>query len=126
VQDFRRLEVWNKAHRLTLDIYQATRAFPKEETYGLTSQLKRAATSIPTNLAEGCGRSGDAELKRFADIAMGSASEVEYLLLLAVDLEILSRSVYLELNEHVIEVKRMLAAFIVQLRPSKAALVSAN
>ena len=126
MQDFRRLAVWTKAHRLTLDIYEAVARFPKDERYGLTSQLKRAAASIPTNLAEGCGRSGDAELKRFADIAMGSASEVEYLLLLAVDLGILERSVYLGLNERVVEIKRMLSAFIVQLRPSKAALVSAN
>lgn len=126
MQDFRRLEVWKKAHRLTLDVYRATRSFPKEEIYGLASQLKRAASSIATNLAEGCGRTGDAELKRFADIAMGSASEVEYLLLLAADLGILDKSLYTELNERVIEVKRMLSAFIVQLRPSKSAVVSAN
>jgi hypothetical protein len=78
VKGFRDLKVWEKAHQLTLQVYKATASFPKEEMFGLTSQIRRAAASIPANIAEGCGRSGDAELGRFLQIAMGSASELEY------------------------------------------------
>jgi len=78
VKAFRDLKVWEKAHQLTLQVYKATAPFPKEEMYGLTSQIRRAAASIPANIAEGCGRSSDAELGRFLQIAMGSASELEY------------------------------------------------
>jgi four helix bundle protein len=78
MKDFRELKVWQKAHQLTLAIYQNTNAFPREELYGLTSQLRRSSSSVAANLAEGCGRSGDAELARFCSIAMGSATELEY------------------------------------------------
>lgn len=87
MKDFRSLQVWEKAHRLALEIYKATQDFPREESYGLTSQLRRAAASIPTNIAEGCGRGSDRELAQFIQIAVGSASEVEYLLELSHDLE---------------------------------------
>jgi four helix bundle protein len=90
MRDFRNLQVWNKAHSLTLDVYKATGFFPKEELYSLTSQIRRSSASIPTNIAEGCGRSGDAELARFMSISMGSASELEYQLLLAHDLNYLN------------------------------------
>ena len=80
MRDFRDLKVWNKAHQLTLNVYQGSSQFPSEEKFGLTSQLRRAVSSIPTNIAEGCDHEGDAELKRFMQIAMGSASETEYLL----------------------------------------------
>ena len=116
MRDFRNLQVWNKAHSLTLDVYKATGSFPKEELYGLTSQLRRSSTSIPTNIAEGCGRSGDAELARFMTISMGSASEVEYQLLLAHDLGYLSQIIYSDLHDKVTEVKRMLAGFIKTLK----------
>jgi four helix bundle protein len=86
MRDFRNLQVWEKAHALALSVYKATVSFPKEELYGLTSQIRRSSTSIPTNIAEGCGRNGDAELARFMSIGMGSASELEYQLLLAHDL----------------------------------------
>jgi four helix bundle protein len=86
VRDFRELKVWERSHRLVQDLYDATGNFPREETYGLTAQLRRCSASIPANIAEGCGRSGDAELGRFMLIAMGSASELEYHLLLARDL----------------------------------------
>jgi four helix bundle protein len=115
MKGFRYLKVWEKAHKLTLQIYQMTSSFPKEELYGLTSQVRRAAASIPANIAEGCGRNGDAELGRFMQIAMGSASELEYHLLLARDLSFLSEEVYSRLNLEVIEVKRMLASFIQKL-----------
>jgi four helix bundle protein len=78
VKDYRTLEVWQRGHRLTLDVYALTRSFPEEERFGLTSQLRRACASIGANLAEGCGRDGDAELKRFVAIAHGSAGEAEY------------------------------------------------
>ncbi len=116
MKDFRNLQVWEKAHALTLDVYKATVSFPKEELYGLTSQIRRSSASIPTNIAEGCGRSGDAELARFMHISMGSASELEYQLLLAHDLNYLDDEIYTELHEKVIEVKRMLASFIKTLR----------
>ena len=82
VKDFHGLKVWQKAHQLTLAVYQITTTFPREELYGLTSQLRRCSSSIPANLAQGCGRNGDPEFARFCSIAMGSASELEYHLLI--------------------------------------------
>jgi four helix bundle protein len=99
-----------------LAIYKATEKFPKQELYALTSQIQRAAVSIPTNIAEGCGRDSDAELKRFFVIAMGSASEVEYLLLLARDLNYLSEEKHQTLTADLVEVRRMLNAFIQKLK----------
>jgi four helix bundle protein len=116
MQDFRNLLVWRKAHALTLDVYKTTRAFPKEEVYGITSQVRRAASSIPANIAEGCCRSGDGEFRRFLYYATGSASELEYHLLLAKDLDILDEQQYRSLNDQLSEVKRMLITFIKKLR----------
>ena len=96
---------------MTLEIYRATGPFPSEERYGLTSQLRRAAASIPTNIAEGCGRYGDRELARFIAIAGGSASEVEYLLMLSRDLNLLSQGAHRDLHSRVVEIKKMLTAF---------------
>ena len=112
MKDFRDLAVWQKAHALAVDTYRATDAFPKSELYGLTSQIRRAASSIPANIAEGYGRSGDAELARFLQIAMGSASELEYHVLLARDLELLGGVDYARLAPEVTEVKKMLAGLI--------------
>jgi len=94
LKDFRKLKVWEKSHDLTLVVYRATQAFPQHELYGLTSQIRRACASIPANIAEGCGRNGDPELARFLQIAMGSASELEYHLLLAHDLGLLNTVQY--------------------------------
>ena len=116
MQDFRDLKVWRKGHELTLDVYKVTGAFPKGELYGITSQLRRACSSIPANLAEGCGRGGDADFGRFVQIAMGSASETEYFLLLARDLNFISVSDYECLESKVTEVKRMLTSLIQTLR----------
>jgi four helix bundle protein len=116
MRDFKTLAVWQKAHRLTLDIYQSTEHFPKEELYGLTSQIRRACASIPMNIAEGCGRSGDPEFAHFLSIAMGSASELEYQLLLTRDLGLLNQSDYDQLEPALIEVKRMLNSFVQKLR----------
>jgi four helix bundle protein len=101
---------------LTLKLYRVTSAFPREEIYGLTSQLRRSSSSIPSNIAEGFGRGGNIELARFLQIGMGSASEVEYQILLAQDLNLLSKPTYEELNDRVVEVKRMLASLIVKVR----------
>jgi len=108
--------VWQKAHHLTLAVYQITAKFPREELYGLTSQLRRASSSIPANLAEGCGRNGNADLARFCSIALGSASELEYHLLLAKDLKLIKPQDYQELAPRATEVKRMLAGFIQRLK----------
>jgi four helix bundle protein len=121
MQGFRNLNVWQKAHDLTLAVYKATARFPKEEMYALTSQVKRAASSIGANIAEGCGRGSDADFTRFLFIAMGSASELEKHLLLARDLGFLSTSSYDELQTRLIEVKRMLASLIQRTRGSSAA-----
>ena len=120
MKNFRELQIWQRSHRLTLAIYKATKQFPREELYGLTSQLRRACSSIPTNIAEGCGRDGDAELARFVQIAMGSASEVEYQLLLARDLEYLNVDEYQKLNNELVEIKRMINAFLQKLRKAKS------
>ncbi|MGD8452278.1 MAG: four helix bundle protein [Phycisphaerae bacterium] len=110
MQDFRELKVWQKAHELTLAVYRATAAFPREELYGIVSQIRRAASSIPANLAEGRCRRTDRDFGRFVGIALGSASEVEYHVLLARDLEFLEPAAYGRLSEQVEEVKRMLSA----------------
>ena len=115
MKDFRQLKVWEKAHQLTLEVYQVTVRFPREETYGLTSQIRRASSSICANLAEGCGRNGDAELARFCSIARGSASELEYHLLLARDLHYLQTSDHEKLAAETTEVKRMLTALMQKL-----------
>jgi four helix bundle protein len=116
VKDFRDLKVWEKSHELTLQVYKLTRCFPREEMYGLSSQLRRAAMSIPANIAEGCGRGTDADFGRFLQYAMGSSSEVEYELLLAHDLEYLDSGTYAPVNQLVIEVKRMLTSLLQTVR----------
>jgi four helix bundle protein len=116
VQNFRDLKVWAKAHALTLAVYQATENFPKEERYGLTSQTRRATASIPTNIAEGCVRSSDADFGRFLHIALGSTSELEYLILLGRDLQFISTAVHDSLTADLHEVKRMLIALISRLK----------
>lgn len=117
MRDFREIKVWEKSHLLVLDVYAATSSFPRAEIYGLTAQLRRCSASIPANLAEGCGRDGDAELRRFMLISMGSSSELEYHLLLARDLGFLRTEVYRDLSSKTLEIKRMLSPFINKLRP---------
>jgi four helix bundle protein len=104
--------VWQKAHGLTLEIYAVTRPFPREELFGLTSHLRRACVSIGANIAEGCGRAGNGELSQFLSIARGSASEVEYHLLVARDLGYLPLDKHAELQPRIEEIKRMLAALL--------------
>lgn len=116
MQNFRELKVWSKSHQLTLAEYGTTATFPKQEQYGLTSQIRRACESIPANIAEACGRGSRAELAQFLTVAAGSASELEYHLLLAPDLEFIDSVTHDRLSEQVGQVKRILTAFISRLR----------
>ena len=116
MKDFHKLKVWERAHHLTLKVYQLSQDFPKEEVYGLTSQMRRSSASIPTNLAEGCGRNGKAETIHFFNVAICSASELEYQLLLAHDLQYMEDKLYIELSGELIEVRRMLYALVKKLK----------
>jgi four helix bundle protein len=116
MQDFRKLNVWQRGHQLTLLVYKSTATFPKEEIYGLRSQVRRCCTSIPADVAEGCGRGTGAELCHFLQIAMGSASELEYFLLLVHDLKLLTTPTYESLQKELIEIKRMLNALIQKIK----------
>ena len=115
MRDFRKLKVWEKAHHFTLQVYKITKNFPSDERFGLTTQLRRAAASVPTNIAEGCGRDSEKELARFMSISAGSTSEVEYQLILARDLNYIQNETYRELDQQANEVKRMLNGFIKKL-----------
>jgi four helix bundle protein len=112
MRDFKDLKVWQKAHRFVVDVYKNSRDFPADERFGLMSHLRKSATSVPSNIAEGCGREGERELARFLSIAAGSASESEYQLLLARDLGYLQPDVHRQLDDQANEVKRMLNSFI--------------
>jgi len=114
VKDFRDLRVWEKAHRLTLDVYVTTKHFPREEVYGLTGQMRRCSVSIAANLAEGCGKRGNSEFQRYLQIASGSASELDYHLLLSRDLEFLSSIEYNSLAKELGELRRMLTSLILK------------
>ena len=116
MKDFRNLKVWEKSHSLVLQIYNITKVFPKVELYGLTSQIRRAAVSIPTNISEGCGRSNGKDFARFMQIAMGSASELEYLIFLSCELKLIEKPVFPELNLKIIEIKKMLTSLMKKLR----------
>jgi four helix bundle protein len=120
VEDFKDLRVWAKAHELTLNVYQKTRSFPKEELYGLTSQIRRSAASVGANIAEGCGRRSDGEMRRFLQIARGSANELEYHLLLAKDLHLLQTAEFADLEGRVLEIQRMLASLAAKVKSAAA------
>ncbi len=119
MKDFHSLKVWEKAHTLVLAVYKSTEQFPKQELYSLTNQIQRAAVSVPANIAEGCGKDSDRELKRYFTIAMGSASELEYLLLLARDLGYLQTDRYQPLQNDLVETRKMLNAFIQKLKANR-------
>lgn len=109
------MQVWQKSHEFVLSIYAATQNFPKAEAFGLTSQLRRAAASVPSNIAEGCGRGSNADLARFLQMAMGSSCEADYQLLLSRDLGYLSDQHYDELHAQITEVGKMLRSLISKL-----------
>lgn len=119
MKDFKSLLIWERAHKLVLKLYKITAAFPKEEIYGLTSQIRRSASSVPTNIAEGCGRNTDGDLYRFLCFSMGSASELEYQLLLCYDLKYISEETYLILEKELVALKKMLNAFIQKLKANR-------
>ncbi len=117
MKDFKELRVWSKAHELTMLVYKLTRGFPRDEVYGLTSQMRRSAASIGANIAEGCGRHSDGEMSRFLQIARGSASETEYHLLLAKDLGFLQESDFQAAEQSVVAVQRMLTSLVQKVQP---------
>jgi len=108
--------MWERAHNLTLKVYEITKSYPKEEMFGLTGQIRRSAASIPTNIAEGCGRESLAETIQFLNISTGSLCEVEYQLLLSYDLHYIDEKVYLELSKEVSEIRMMIYSFIQKIR----------
>ena len=118
--DFHNLAIWQRSHHLTLDIYRITqKQFPKEELFGQTSQIRRAISSIPTNIAEGCGRRSQAELSQFLNIAAGSASEVEYEILLAKDIGYLTIEQFNTLTKEICEIRSMIKSYMDQTQQSK-------
>jgi four helix bundle protein len=108
MRDYKKYNVWELGHQVTLDISLLTQSFPKEETYGIINQMRRASYSIPSNIAEGCGRESEAEFKRFLVISQGSANELEYFTVLAKDLGYIEQSTYLEINDKVDKIRRSL------------------
>ena len=116
MKEYRHLKVWGRSHQLTLEMYRVSRTFPANETFGITSQLRRAAASIPANIAEGCGRDGDADFRRFLTIALGSACELDYFVLLATELGYLSLEEGSKFGRETLELRRMLGTFIQKLK----------
>jgi four helix bundle protein len=112
LRNYRDLQVWNKAHQLTVHLYRMSRSFPRDEIYGLTAQLRRATASIGANLAEGCGRQTDKEMARFVRIALGSASELDYHLLLTRDLGLLAAEDYQQAAKELTSIRKMLRSFL--------------
>lgn len=119
MQDFKKLDVWRKAHELTLLVYRSTIGFPDNEKYGLVSQMRRSAASIPMNITEGCGRNGGNDLARFLDIAAGSSNELEYQSILCKDLGLFPDSIFETLNNRTLEIQRMLAGLLRKIRTEK-------
>lgn len=112
MRDFQTLDIWQKSHSLTLSIYEITaKNFPNSELFALTSQLRRAASSIPMNIAEGCGRKSKKDFAHFIQIAIGSSSEVQYQLILAKDLKYINENTWQELTSCIIEIRKMMYSF---------------
>lgn len=119
MRNFKELQVWEKSHAFVKEVYLYTRSFPAVEQFGITSQLRRSAASIPANIAEGCGRNGNKELSRYMNIAAGSACETEYHLLLAHELKYLDKKTYADLDQTINEIKKMLSGYIKKLKQSE-------
>ena len=111
MRDFHTLNIWKRSHQLTLDVYNATKSFPSDELFGLTSQIRRAVSSIPTNIAEGCGRVSNKDFAHFLQIAIGSTSELEYELLLAHSLNYINDSDYQSFSDETIAVRKMIIKY---------------
>jgi len=116
MQNYKDLKVWEKAHSFTLQVYESTRLFPKEELYSLTNQLKRSASSIAANIAEGCGKNSKQEFAHFLNIALGSSNESEYFIILAKDLKYLVEEIFILLYNLINEIKGMLISLISKVR----------
>jgi four helix bundle protein len=116
MRNFKELSIWQRSHQLVLKIYHTTRSFPPDELYGLTSQMRRSSSSVPTNIAEGCGRNSDTDFSRFLTIASGSISELDYQVLLSKDLGYLHENLFKELTDEIIEIRKMIYAFNQKLR----------
>ena len=116
MQNYKDLKVWIKSHEITLKIYSLTKGFPKEEIYSITSQVRRCSSSIPANIAEGCGKNTKNDFGRFLNIALGSANETEYFLLLAKDLSYLKTEDHKHLEKCINEIKAMLISLIKKVR----------
>ena len=121
MKNYRDLQVWHKPHSLTLASYRITNTFPKQEMYGLTSQIRRCAASVAANIAEGCGKRGNGEFYRFLNIALGSASELEYHFLLARDLSFVTEESYKHLDHRVVEINRVLASLACKVQTDRLA-----
>jgi four helix bundle protein len=116
MRDFHKLIIWQRSHQLALKVYSISKFFPKDELFGLTSQIRRAVSSIPTNIAEGCGRASNKDFAHFLQIAIGSAAEVEYELLLAHDLDYINNSDYQFLTEETVAVRKMIIKYQSELK----------
>jgi four helix bundle protein len=116
MQDYRNLKVWQRAHGFALDVYRLTNQFPPDERFGLTSQIRRSAVSVPANIAEGSTRGSDPDFARFLIIAVGSATEQDYRLLLARDLEFIEVAAYQKLAAELTEIRKMLNGFLQKLK----------
>lgn len=116
MQNYKDLKVWLKAHQFTLSVYVESKNYPKEEIYSLTSQLRRAAYSMPANIAEGCGKNTQPDFAKYLNIASGSANESEYFVLLSKDLGYLTIDKYETLTKLINEIKAMLIALISKVR----------
>jgi four helix bundle protein len=101
MRDFKKYDIWQLSHSLTLEVYKITYNFPKEELYGLTSQIRRASVSIPTNISEGCGRNSDKEFNQFFNIALGSTNETECFLVLSKDLNYINKEIFEKLEKEI-------------------------
>ena len=116
MKDFRTLRVWQLSHQFTLNIYALTGHYPKDELFGLVSQMRRSSSSIPTNIAEGCGRGSEVDFAHFLQIALGSASEIQYQIILSADLNYITREEEAKLTPAIEEIKKMLTAFILKIK----------
>lgn len=116
MQNYKELKVWEKSHQLVLEVYRITASFPKEEIFGITSQVRRAVASIPANIAEGCGKSTKLDFAKFLNISLGSANETDYFLLLCKDLKYISETEFLELEDTINAIKAMLINLITKVR----------
>jgi four helix bundle protein len=121
MKDFRDLRVWERAHKLTLEIYRLTATFPRHELYGMTSQIRRCSVSVGANIAEGCGKRGNGEFQRYLQIASGSASELDYHLLLARDLAFLVDADYRQAAKELLELRKMLSALLQKVEAERIA-----